>query len=353
MNKRILLILLALLSTSLVIIGCPGPKEEVSTTPSASEVTELRFSSFMPPFAPQMNVYKEWAKKIEDATNGSIKITFYAAGTLIPPQDVISGVQSGLADIADATLSDQADIFPLTPTIQLPFMPLGDAESGYDIWMKLIDKFPEMNSEYKDFKILFRTTTGSYALHTSKGPVRVPEDLKGVKIYATGGLADVMGKIGAAPMSMTAQDWVMSLERGLLEGMWMNFQGVYEMKCHEFLPYHTIFPSGVSLGMALVIMNLDSWNKLPPDVQKVFDDLSLWATERVRQVAEMEAYESAITAMEKAGQTIVRLTPEEEKLWRDVAMPVIEEYLAKVEKRGLPARAVYEEALRLAEEYVQ
>jgi TRAP-type C4-dicarboxylate transport system substrate-binding protein len=298
-----------------------------------------------------VKVYQEWADKIAEATNGGIKITFYTAGTLVPAQDVITGVQSGIADIADVTIGDQADIFPLNPTLQLPFMPLGDAESGYNIWIKLSEKFPEMNREFKDFKILFRTTTGSYALHTSKGPVRAPEDLKGVKIHSGGGLADVMGEIGAAPMALTAQDWVMSLERGLLEGMWMNFQGVYEMKCHEFLPYHTIFPSGVSLGMALIIMNLDSWNKLPLDVQKVFDDLSLWATKRVRQVAEVEAYETAIAAMEEAGQTLVKLTPDEEKIWRDITVPVIDKYIAKVESRGLPARAVYEEALRLAEEY--
>ena len=351
MEKRSLFIILALLlTTSLVVIGCPGPEEEVSTTPSPPKVIELRFSSFMPPFAPQVEVYKEWAEKIKEATNGGVKITFYPAGTLLPPQDVITGVQSGIADIADVTLLDQADIYPLTPTLQLPFLPLGDAESGYKIWMELTDKFPEMDREYKDFKILFRTTTGSYALHTKKGPVRMPEDLKGVKIHASGGLADVMGKIGAAPMSLTAQDWIMSLERGLLEGMWMNWQGVYEMKCHEFLTYHTIFPSGISLGMALVIMNLDTWNELPLDVQVIFDDLSAWATDRVRQVAEVEAAETAIADMKEAGHTFVTLTPDDEQMWRKIAAPVIDDYLAKVEARGLPARAVYEEALRLSEE---
>ena len=120
------------------------------------------------------------------------------------------------------------------------------------------------------------------------------------------------------------------------------------MKCWEFLDYHTLFPSGVSMGMVEVIMNMDTWNKLSPSSQKAIDDLGLWATEQCRQREEIDKQAEVIEALKAEGQHFVTLTPAEEKVWFDTAAPIIEEYLAEVDAKGLPGTAVYEEILRLA-----
>jgi TRAP-type C4-dicarboxylate transport system substrate-binding protein len=307
----------------------------------------------MPPFATQVGVYNEWIKKIDEATNGRIKITLYPGSALLKEDDAVAGVKRGIADIADVHPQRYPGGRPLCQILSLPFVPIGDAESEYKIWMDLENKFPEMKAEYnKDFKILMRTNTGSYALHTIKKEVHLPADLKGMKIMASTELADVMKDIGAAPMSLVVTDWYLSLDRGLIDAMWMNWPGLYDMKCTDFLKYHTFFPSGISMGMLEVIMNLDTWNKLPPDVQKVFDDLSPWVTERVRQLEEIDKTNQVIDALKKeGGHTFVTLTPAEEKAWRDAADPVIKKYLADVEGKGLPGNAVYNEMLRLAAQY--
>jgi len=301
----------------------------------------------MPPMAPQVKVYQEWADKIAEKTSGKIKITIFPAGTLLAQADTLSGVKTGVADIADHTLASQ-DAFPLTGILTKPFLPFGNAEQGYNLWMKMLDKFPAMKDETKDYKVLIRASTASFALHTCKVGVHLPSEIKGMKLFV-GDMQDVMNSIGVASVMIPVPDWYMSLERGLLEGMWQNWQAVYETKCYEFTKYHTAFPSGLSLGLSEVIMNLDSWNKLTPDEQAIFDELSPWATERIRQMAEIEAAERAINAMKEAKQTFIELTPAEEKQWRDVADPVLEAYLDKWDAKGLPARAVYEEALKLSE----
>lgn len=325
-------------------------KESIAEQKKEKAQIKLKMGAFMPPFAPQVKVYNEWAAKIAEGTNGLIKITIFPGGTLLAQDDVVSGIAAGTADMADFTLSSRNDQFPFTPILNLPFLPLGDAESGYKIWMDLQSKFPEMREEFKDFKIVIRATTASYALHTAKKPVKLPTDLRGMKIFI-GGMGDIMNNLNAAPMMLPVTDWYMSLERGLLEGMWMNWQAIYEMKCYEFLTYHTVFPSGCTLGMSQVMMNLDSWNNLPPDAQKLFDELSPWATERIRQKAEIEAAINAKNVMKEAGHTFIVLTPDEENEWRKIADPIIEAHLTMLESKGLPARAAYKDALELAKKY--
>ncbi|OGO15242.1 MAG: hypothetical protein A2Z02_04245 [Chloroflexi bacterium RBG_16_48_7] len=195
--------------------------------------------------------------------------------------------------------------------------------------------------------MLIRASTASFALHTTKAAVHTPSDVKGMKLFV-GDFQDVMTTLGVAATMLPPTDWYMSLERGLLEGMWMNWQGIYETKCSEFLKNHTTFPSGLSLGLSQVIMNKDAWNKLTPDQQKAFDELSPWATEKIRQLAEIEACDKAIGAMKSANHTFIALTPAEEKLWQDASAPILESYLAKWETKGLPARAVFADAVKLA-----
>jgi len=328
----------------------PSVAAAVATaTTTATATYELRLSAFMPPLVPQVKVYEQWASKIAEATNGRVKITVFGGGTLIPMEDAVTDVKQGVVDMADFVLGEFTDQYPYNSLIGMPFAPMGDAEKGYNIWMQLREEFPEVKGEFdNDFKVLVRATTGSYALHTQK-EVHKPSDLKGVKIQSGGTMSDVMQSIGAAPMSLPTTDWYTSLERGLLEGLWNNWSSIYETKCYTFTKYHTVFPSGINMGQTQVVMNLDVWNKLPSDIQQVFEDLSLWATETIREQAETAANGAAKEAMIKEGHTIITLTSDEEQLWRDAAAPIIESYLSGLEAKGYTsAKAIYQEALALA-----
>ena len=44
-------------------------------------------------------------------------------------------------------------------------------------------------------------------------------------------------------------------------------------------------------------------------------------------------------------------TPQELKLWKEAVQPVHEKWIADTEAKGLPAKAVYDEAKRLIKEY--
>lgn len=323
------------------------PLFSVCNGAETSKPVELRFSVHIPPFAPPVKIYQEWADQVAAATDGKVKVTIYAGSSLLQLPDVITGVKSGIADIALVVAEVFANERPLTPILTLPFMGLGDWQDSVKIMQELREEFPALNDEWKDFKILFREIRTGTGIHT-KTPVHLPEDLKGQKIIATGMMADIVNGAGGSAISLSVPDWYTSLDRGLAQGIFMDLGAVYETKIHTLLPNHTEFPYSMSLQVGMIVMNLDKWNSLSPDIQKAIDDVSVAMETKIAQMT-VEVNKQYKANMEKdGGHNFIMLTDKEAKKWFDASTPEHEKYLEKAEARGVPAKAVYKKALKLA-----
>ena len=109
MKKALVPIFCIVFLVAVLFAGCAAPaattpsapSSPAATTPAAAKPIELRFSSHIPPFAPQVALYKEWAEEINKNTNGQVKITVYPGGQLMQPMDVITGIKSNIADMAE------------------------------------------------------------------------------------------------------------------------------------------------------------------------------------------------------------------------------------------------------------
>ena len=80
--------------------GCA--KEASAPTSSAGKVetVELKLAHFWPAAHPaETDLVQPWAKEIEQATNGQVKIISYPGETLLKAADVYGGVKDGIADI--------------------------------------------------------------------------------------------------------------------------------------------------------------------------------------------------------------------------------------------------------------
>jgi TRAP-type C4-dicarboxylate transport system substrate-binding protein len=94
-----------------------------------------------------------------------------------------------------------------------------------------------------------------------------------------------------------------------------------------------------------------SWDKLPPDVQKMIDgEFHDLAIEGIRDI-QSQLTQKAIDQVKADGHTIIYPTEEEVKLWQDALIPFHQQWIANLEAKGLPAKAVYDEAKRLIAEY--
>lgn len=97
-------------------------------------------------------------------------------------------------------------------------------------------------------------------------------------------------------------------------------------------------------------MSEKTWNKLPSDVQQIFIDITPGSAEKDLRAQTMD-HDFALKDVNKFGHTIITNTPEEIAIWKEAAKPLHEKWITKREATGLPAKAVFNEVVKLIKEY--
>jgi len=311
---------------------------------------ELRLADWNPPKSGVAQITQKMADTIGARSGGRLKITVYPGESLVKMAEVFRGVQTGVADISYCTAALIGSPLELNKITSLPFMGLTSMEMASAVHEKLFNGSPEIRAEFQGLKVLGFRGMPLYHGHFVKKEVRVPADIKGLKLISSGLWGDVISSAGGAPVSLGIGDWYMSLERRLVEGHFVHYPVAYVFKTIDLLKYHTAFGGGASTTPDCFIFNLDTWNKLPGDLQKVIEDVVRWRTAEITKF-DREEEQRAIDYAKSKNHTFISLTPEQIKLWMDVAKPAHEKWIANASAKGLPARKIYEEVQRIVKAY--
>jgi TRAP-type C4-dicarboxylate transport system substrate-binding protein len=290
-------------------------------------------------------VLDQWVGKVEERTNGAVKITIYHSETLGKQKDEWDMLKSGISDIGWLLTHIYPGAFPLSEVFSLPFMsPSG--KRTLPVVNETFDKF--LNEEFGDLKVLWPGILGATHLHTVKKPVRTLEDLKGMQIRAAGKVqVGYVKALGATPSVIAPPELYTALERGTVDGTTFPMEAVKGFRLYEVVKYHTL--ARIGLGICVTAMNLETWNSLPPDIQEIFEELSPWAQQLMTDAA--DAYdEEGIAICKEVGNEIIYLAPEERARWVEASKSVIADWAAGKDAEGLPGTAIVNEVRRLAAE---
>lgn len=388
--KRFFLILFLILAvSSLILVGCaqpapatvpspapsPAPAPAPTAVPKPSPTTapapvvkpiELRFAHQNPPTGRTTLKYlNPWAKKIEEATNGRVKITMYPAESLAKANESIEATKSGLTDITWTVLGYFPGRYQLAVAMTLPFLSLtsGKVEGkpystgaiNSRIVQEIYEKLLEVQAEFKDVKVLFLHTSDPYFLVTTKKPVRNMNDLKGMKIRELGGYPSEMWRLlGASALLMPMPDVYDAAQKGVIDGTGQVWASMGTYRLYEVFKYWTDIATTVSVFE--VIMNIDTWNSLPPEVQKAIMSVSgVYGAEFAgEQGWGSEVKDDVFATMRKGGYKIeqVGLDPGELDKWKQIAgKPLWDKWVADMNAKGLAGQKVLDEVLRLLNKY--
>jgi TRAP-type transport system periplasmic protein len=317
----------------------------LSASWALAETYDLKFShSFSPKHTMQVKVFEPWGAKIKELTGGRVTVTMFPGGALGKPGDHHALAAKGIADIVYLLHDYSPGRFPMTSVFELPFMTPTSKIASEAMW-KTYAEFPEFQKEYADYKVLALFCHPAGHFHTTKKPIKTISDFNGMKIRtASPWVTEALKKFGAIPVEMPITETYTSLERGVVDGTVVPFEGLGIFKLDDLVKYTTI-TDFYTVTMA-VLMNKRKWNELPADIQKIIDEnsglvMSSWCG-TAYDAAETPFKERAI----KKGVQLIEISAEDKQKLHDQTLPLRNSWIKAMKARGIDGKPVLEGALK-------
>jgi len=360
--KKLLSVLSIILVVSAIIVGgCEAPASTPAPTPApapaptsqpTAEPIELSLALMVPPTHTRwIGTVEPWLKSIEEGTEGKVKVVPYFAEALAKSSEIYNATATGVADLGELVTYHAAGQFPYSDFFLLPGLSIPDSVMGSRLHWHLAQTIPEFGAQYKDTKLLAAyVQTGKMYSVMSVDPVRTLDDVKGKKLWVGGPVGTAIGEaIGATPVSMSMADVYMAVEKGVLDGVVSGWSLLASRKFGEIMK-NVAYGPGFGGTPFIFFMNLDTWNGLPSDVQKVFDNLggeaaAVYLGERLDQ----EMYDTRKIAEEQYNCEFYELPSSELANWVEHLNVVKDDWLASMNEKGLSGQKVIDEYLRFVQ----
>ncbi|OPY70457.1 MAG: C4-dicarboxylate-binding periplasmic protein precursor [Syntrophorhabdus sp. PtaU1.Bin050] len=164
---------------------------------------------------------------------------------------------------------------------------------------------------------------------------------------------NISGKIvtalGGAPVGMPITDAYDAMSKGVIDGLMLEKGGTYNFKMTELVKYMVENDATGFRSTFYYVMNKNTWNSLPKDIQAVFDKVGEeWHPDKATAMW-LEWERMGQRECEKAGIKFIKLSPQENERWNAKVQPIINEWIKDTKAKGLPA----EEAIKFIKDWLK
>ena len=318
---------------------------------NAAEKVTWNWAVYGPPRAVTVAI-EHLAKMAKEKSDGNFVINIKYNEQLSEAKDVLDGLKVDAFHGAMTAYSYAPAKTPLQGVLDMPFLPIPDliaqekVQDAFQAWKPAADELARWNTMHFMTILLPQYEF----MGTGKPPLNL-EDWKGMRVRALGGLGDAMKLLGAVPTSVSAPEVYTGLERGTFQAASFPFAYSFTAyKLHEVSKWYTL---GLQFGIVHNSLNFSqtAWKALPAEYKKILEDAKPEAY-RLQREAYDEADKKAIPLFEKRKLEVIKITPEmREKLIATAGRPVWDQWVAEVDKQGLPGKEALELVLSLAKKH--
>lgn len=272
---------------------------------ASAEVT-LTASSWVPASHLLSRAQADWCAEVTKATEGRVKCNILPKAVASPPK-TFDAVRDGLADLSFGVHGYTPGRYELTKIAELPG--LGDSAIPTSIaYQRIYKKYLAKFNEDRGLHVITRFTHGPGVIFNNKRPVKTLADLDGIKFRVGGGVVNEIGKkLGVNMTLKPAPQSYELLSSGVVDGVWFPQESITSFKLEKLIKYRTTIPGGLYNTSFALVMNPDTWKRIPKEDQAIINKLSgewaarfigkYWDDEDVRsraaqQVAGIEATEA-------------------------------------------------------------
>ena len=251
---------------------------------AASKQVVFRYQSRGPKAHLMSQGVMRFVQGVEERTNGRYKVEQYFAAQLFKDPDIPQVLATGVLDMADALSIRFSKVVPEALLVS-GLCGLGESATQFHRALdgklgELLDQQFQKNANIK--VIAWTELGGTDGIVCKKRQIRTIEDFKGLLIRAPGPANMLFLKdVGASPADISSAEVYTALQYGTIDGAITALDSVVKRKFYEVAPHVTSASIGCTMSTALA-MNLDKWNTLSPDIQKIFLECGKLAADYTR-----------------------------------------------------------------------
>jgi len=259
-----------------------------------------KLASVLPESHPVHKALVMFADKVKEKTNGEAVITVFPAGQLGQEKDYIEGAKLGSIEFTKVSAAPLGQFAKSLQVLSLPFI-WKDADHQHKVLDGAIGERLMKDLEPNGFKGLAFFDAGFRSVTTSKGAVKKPDDLKGLKIRVMQSepLIESINAFGATAVPMGQSEVYVALQQKVIDGWENNEPTVISFNMQEVAKYYS-YTRHVSIP-DILIMSHQVFDAAPPEIQKAI--------------------------LEAAKETI----PEQRKIWADY----VEQAKTQLKEKGM------------------
>lgn len=311
---------LLLISLLLVVFGC-APR-------APAKVYTFKYAAYYSPEHPTAKNYEQYfMTRATQLSKNQIQWQYFPSSQMGPGTDQLDIVGGGAAEAGTVIPAFFTGKLPLTGVQDLPFLFNTDVVGHIRLAVKMMHQ-PDYAGAWEKFKVklLVGGCQGTMCMYF-KQPLTKLEDWKGRKVRTAGKLqSDAVKLLGGSPQSLLSAEVYLALSTGVLDGsLWQPNSAVID-KVPEVCSYAVIPPisfTGYTIG---ILINLDLWKGLSPDLQEALRKAAEDTEKNCEVFVELE--KQAIAELKQKGMTIYYLPKEENDRWRQATKPLWNDWLA-------------------------
>lgn len=318
MKRKLLCILLVTLLT-FTAVACSNQEDGKTEEEAPESVVEFNISSPDPESSSITVAAEEFAKRVEEKSEGSIKIEVFPNGSLYgaDPNAAVKQLGSGAIDMLVLSTSLYANFESKFNAISVPYV-FDDTEQftsylNSDLGDELMEDVAELG-----IKGLGYWTRSFRQITNAVRPITVPSDLDGVKLRVPNNplWVDFFKEAGAIPTPMAFGEVYNALQLKTIDGQENPADVPLASKFYEVQDYFSI-TNHMADGW-IVGMNNDKYNELSDEQKTIFEEVTIEMQDwKIEYDAKQD--QEAIDELVENGMTVNEITAEQQKQFVEVS----------------------------------
>jgi TRAP-type C4-dicarboxylate transport system substrate-binding protein len=314
----------------------------------AQKTINLTAVSGYSPTASWVKIFKEYFIPEVDkrlAAGGEFKINWNEgfSGTIAKPREELAAVETGLADIGIVVTAFHVDRLPLyNVAFVTPFV-ANDVALVVRTINQLTEKYPAMKQGWAKHNQIYLGASGSVDNYqvVCKPAIKDLADFKGKKIVGAGSNLLWLQGLGAVGVQGNLGEFGNNIQTGIADCAMVWAEAAAGFKLYDVAPFYVKADLGAANSFAVTV-NLDTWKKLPPAVQKALQEAAIGYGDALSKYV-VDVSDKGLKTFASNNGKIVEFSQPQREQWAKALPNIAQDWAKAADKQGLPGTQILKE----------